>query len=97
MKLRNSRLDNVERSQRSGMRYVIDGGMLLHRIAWTIGSSCKDICASYASFLSTYTSCTIVNVFDGYHCHSTKDMVRTVRGRNGEFLTALTSHQSSLL
>ena len=61
------------------MRYVIDGGMLLHRIPWTIGSSYKDICASYASFLSTYTSCTIVNVFDGYHCYSTKDMVHKVR------------------
>ena len=56
--------------------------MLLHRIAWTIGSSYKDICASYASFLSRYTSCTIVNVFDGYHCHSTKEMVHKVRKRN---------------
>ena len=81
-------LEDVESSHRSGMRYVIDGGMLLHRIAWTIGSSYKDICASYASFLSTYTSCTIVNVFDGYHCYSTKDMVHKVRGRNGEISTA---------
>ena len=37
------------------------------------------------------TSCTIVNVFDGYHCYSTKDMVHKVRGRNGEISTALTS------
>ena len=72
------------------MRYVIDGVMLLHRI----GSSYKDI---YALFLSTYKSCAIVNVFEGYHCYSTKDMVHKVRGRNGEILTALTSHQSSLL
>ena len=81
----------------SGMRYVIDGCMLLHRIAWTIGSLSKDIYASYASFLSTYTSCTILNVFDGYHCYSSKDMVHKIRERNGEILTALTLHQSSLL
>ena len=87
----------MESSHRSGVSYVIDGGMLLHRIAWTIGSSYKDICASYASFLSTYTSCTILNVFDGYHCYSTKDMVHKVRGSYGEILTALTSYHSSLL
>ena len=82
------------------MRYVIDGGMLLYRIAWTIGSSYKDICASYAHFcqrIHHFTSCTIVNIFDGYHCYSTKDMVHKVRGRNGEISTALTSHQSSPL
>ena len=83
------------------MRYVIDGGMLLHRIAWTIRSSYKDICASYALFLSTYTSCTIVNVFDEYHCYSTKDMVHKVRGINGEitpeFSNALTAKHSQFL
>ena len=94
-------LDDVESSHRSGMRYFIDGGMLLHRIGWTIGSSIMDVCASYASFLSTYASCTIVNVFEGYHCYSTKYMVHNERGRNGEispeFSTALTVKKVAVL
>ena len=61
------------------MKYVIDGGMLIHRITWKVESSFTDICASYVSFLSKYPQCTVV--FDGYR-NSTKDMAHKVRLKN---------------
>ena len=61
------------------MKYVIDGGMLIHRITWKVISSFTDVCASYLSFLSKYPQCTVV--FDGYR-NSTKDMAHEVRSKN---------------
>ena len=66
-------------SNRDDMKYVIDGGMLIHRITWKVGSSFTDICASYVSFLSKYPQCTVV--FDGNR-NSTKDMAHKVRSKN---------------
>ena len=42
------------------MNYVIDGGMLLHRIPWKVGASFNDICASYVQWLSKYPGCSVV-------------------------------------
>ena len=57
-------LEDPGNSNRDDMKYVIDGGMLIHRITWKVGSSFTDICASYVYFLSKYPQCTVV--FDGY-------------------------------
>ena len=54
------------------MKYVIDGGMLVQRVSWKVGSTFREICMHYVSFLTKYTTATIV--FDKYE-HSTKDMV----------------------
>ena len=72
-------LEDPASSNRDDMKYVIDGGMLMHRITWKVGSSFTDICASYVSFLSKYPQCTVV--FDGYR-NSTKDMAHKVRSKN---------------
>ena len=64
-------IEDPASSNRDDIKYVIDGGMLIHRITWKVGSSFTDICASYVSFLSKYLQCTVV--FDGYR-NSTKDM-----------------------
>ena len=54
-------LEDPASSNRDDMKYVIDGGMLIHRITWKVGSSFTDICASYVSFLSKYPQCTVVS------------------------------------
>ena len=54
-------LEDPASSNRDDMKYVIDGGMLIHRITWKVGSSFTDICASYVSFLSKYLQCTVVS------------------------------------
>ena len=58
------------------MKYVIDGGMLVQRVPWKLGSTFREICMSYVLFLSKYPTATIV--LDGYE-HSTKDMVHKKR------------------
>ena len=72
-------LEDPASCNRDDMKYVIDGGMLIHRITWKVGSSFTDIRASYVSFLSKYPQCTVV--FDGYR-NSTKDMAHKVRSKN---------------
>ena len=72
-------LEDPASSNRDDMKYVIDRGMLIHRITWKVGSSFTDICASYVSFLSKYPQCTVV--FDGNR-NSTKDMAHKVRSKN---------------
>ena len=72
-------LEDPASSNRDDMKFVIDGGMLIHRITWKVGSSFTDICASYVSFLPKYPQCTVV--FDGYR-NSTKDMAHKVRSKN---------------
>ena len=72
-------LEDPASSNRHDMKYFIDGGMLIHRITWKVGSSFTDICASYVSFLSKYPQCTVV--FDGYR-NSKKDMTHKVRSKN---------------
>ena len=71
----------IERLEETNMtmKFVVDGGMLIHRIPWKVGSTYESICANYAAFLSHYPGCTIV--FDGYE-HSTKDMTHRIRSKN---------------
>ena len=69
----------IESCDMGDMKYVIDGGMLLHRIPWRVGASFNDICASHVQWLSKYPGCSVV--FDGYQ-HSSKDMVHKVRTKN---------------
>ena len=94
-------LEDPASSNRDDMQYVIDGGMLIHRITWKVGSSFTDICASYVSFLSKYPQCTVV--FDGYR-NSTKDMAHKVRSKTlscsnitVEFSTCLTVKKAQFL
>ena len=74
-------LEDPASSNRDDMKYVIYGGMLIHRITWKVGSSFTDIFASYVSFnfMSKYPQCAVV--FDGYR-NSTKDMAHKVRSKN---------------
>ncbi|KAK6191116.1 hypothetical protein SNE40_002860 [Patella caerulea] len=47
------------------VRYVLDGGALLHRIPWTKGNTWSSICGQYAHYVKTrYPEVTVV--FDGY-------------------------------
>ena len=53
-------LEDPASSNRDDTKYVIDGGMLIHRITWKVGSLFADICASYVTFLSKYPQCTVL-------------------------------------
>ena len=88
-------LEDPASSNRDDMKYVIDGGMLIHRITWKVGYSFTDIYASYVSFLSKYPQCTVV--FDGYR-NSTKDMAHKVRSNiTVELSTCLTVKKAQFL
>ena len=62
--------------------YVLDGGALLHHVAWSHGVTFKDICNSYVHYVTgKYGKCIIV--FDGYSEEpSIKDMTQLRRGTN---------------
>ena len=64
-------------------RHVLDGGALLHRVPWQIGTRYGEIATSYADFaIRHYGPATIV-VFDGYEeGPSIKDNTHQRRGRN---------------
>lgn len=55
------------------VKFVIDGGWLLHQIPWSKGSPFSEICQKYIDYIvKEFTSATVV--FDGYHSGpSTKD------------------------
>ena len=73
----NEGLENVQ--------YVLDGGSLLHRIAWSFGSTFHQLCMEYANLVERhYGKCHVV--FDGYESGpSIKDVThqRRTKGLKG--------------
>lgn len=66
------------------VRYVLDGGALLHRIPWNRGATFACILDSYCDYvLKKYGKAQVV--FDGYCGASTKDMAhrRRAKGKQG--------------
>lgn len=59
--------------------YVLDGGALLHRIPWTMGTTWEDICNTYTRYVTGKYDKAVV-VFDGYSdAPSTKDCAHSSR------------------
>ena len=79
-----STVNQNEASIPDDIRYVIDGGALLHRIPWSRGSSYESIIETYSKFVTTNYGKAIV-VFDGYEEFTTKDMThkRRLKGKKG--------------
>ena len=62
------------------LKFVLDGGSLLHKIPWKKGSSYQSIINQYVNFVhSSYGGAVIV--FDGYTQSSIKDMVHRSRNK----------------
>jgi len=71
-----SRLSEAARAEPSGaVKYVLDGGALVHRVVWPQETTFKEVCEMYSSYvLRKYGRATIV--FDGYDVVSTKSMTQ---------------------
>lgn len=71
--------DDQKKNIKTGqLKYVLDGGALLHKIPWDIGKSYRTICQSYISYVEKYGNPVIV--FDGYQSGPTpKDCTQTRR------------------
>ena len=71
-----------------GVRYVLDGGALLHRIPWSRGSTYEGILETYSNYVGTNYGEAVV-VFDGYKEFTTKDMThkRSLKGKKGVSVT----------
>ena len=69
-------LEDPASSIRDDMKYVIDGGMLIHRITWKVDLHSQIFVR--AMFLFCRNIC---NVCDGYR-NPTKDMAHKVRSKN---------------
>ena len=61
------------------LKFIIDGGMLLHKTTWTIGLIFADICVQYLNVLRKFADVTVI--FDGYQS-STKDMMHKKRKKD---------------
>ena len=61
--------------------YIIDGGMLLHRVQWKKNDKFNDIFKSYVSYIKSHFKTDVIVVFDGYtyNSTSTKAVKRTRR------------------
>ena len=46
--------------------YILDGGSLLHRISWTEGKTCKEICVTYVEYVLKQCREGATIVFDGF-------------------------------
>ena len=66
------------------VRFVLDGGALLHRIPWSQGASYESILETYSKYVATNFGKAVV-VFDGYKEFTTKDMThkRRLKGKKG--------------
>lgn len=71
-----------------GCQYILDGGALLQRIPWSIGSTYTYIFHQYTQYVVKKYGNAVV-VFDGYLCNNTKDMThqRRSKGRIGATVT----------
>ena len=71
----------------TNVKYVLDGGSLLHKVQWTIGQIFKQICNDYIAYIQTRYSPDVTIVFDGrYMNSSTKDTthIRRLNGYTGK-------------
>ena len=70
------------------VRYVLDGGALLHRIPWSRGASYESILETYSKYVATNYGKAVI-VFDGYKEFTTKDMThkRRLKGKKGVSIT----------
>ena len=76
-------------------KYVLDGGALLHRIPWTVGSTYRSIIGKNVDYVSKKYGKAIV-VFDGYVGASTKDMTHRRRAKGKKGLTVTFNMDMSL-
>lgn len=72
---------NISLKTTQDVVYVIDGGMLLHKVLWQIGQKFSAICQSYVQYLKRNYASNIHVVFDGYIQNSTKIMERIRRSK----------------
>ena len=64
------------------MKYVLDGGALLHRVPWVRGQTYEGVMMCYVEYVKKY--CKPIVVFDGYRSGpSTKDAAHQRRAANG--------------
>ncbi|KYM93404.1 hypothetical protein ALC62_15994 [Cyphomyrmex costatus] len=61
--------------------FVIDGGMLLHRVPWKINEKFASICHTYVLYVRRNYKENVIVVFDGYNFKSTKSAERNRRNR----------------
>ena len=61
-------------------QYVLDGGLLLHRIPWNKSSTFSEILKAYSNYVLRKYGEAIV-VFDGYEVASTKDSTHMRRSK----------------
>lgn len=59
--------DERKRMNASPVKYVLDGGAVLHRMQWEIGQTYDTICQKYVSYVTKRYKQPIV-IFDGYDC-----------------------------
>ena len=64
---------------------VLDGGLLLHKVPWTVGSKFVDIIRSYIQTVDRYGGKNVVVIFDGYlnsntkdHCHKRRNPIQSM-------------------
>ena len=76
----------IEKAIPDDVRYVLDGGALLHKLTWICGSTYLTIVQKYVDFVIKMYGQAVV-VFDGYTGASTKDMTRKrrVKGKHIAF------------
>ena len=59
--------------------YIIDGGMLLHRLNWDQNQKFSSICQNYIKYLRNNYGTNVKVVFDGYNTDGTKASERNRR------------------
>ena len=70
------------------VRFVLDGGALLHRIPWSQGATYESILETYSKYAATNCGEAVV-VYDGYKEFTTKDMTHKccLKGKKGVSIT----------
>ena len=64
------------------IKSVIDGGMLVQKVKWRVGTTFTGICDEYTRFITKLSSGReVVVVFDGYREHITTDITHRRRKR----------------
>lgn len=90
-----SDIQNINLSQKK-YSFVIDGGMLLHRVKWRQGQTFHSICTSYVDYLQRNYDGEVIVVFDGYKDDGVKSMERTRRTLKESCIDIVFSEEMSL-
>ena len=78
-------------------RHDLDGGSLLHRVPWQLGTRYGEIAKSYADFAIRHYGPATTVVFDGYEeWPSIKDNTHQRRGRNMHPVVSFTAETKLL-